>query len=294
MQNAETAKCQYIFKRGRQEGQSCTVKAKEGCNGYCTKHFKLIEKGNNNGASKSEEIPVTAPSTPRMKVISPMKPEEQPKRIYIPPKKETPPPPETEVLVMPAIGDDEEDQYSSSVEMDDQFGSEIDAELEGIVKNMESWQGENRKELINDDERLEKKILFYYRRFPWLANELPIEQRGDRSASEWHDAIRELLVERASSGLITMVFDGSTKVIELVGVNQGFKLQGYSHLMSPNSNNEVKQILDELLVDYSETVKEYCTPEFRLLGVLFAGALKVHEINSMPSRTSDNNSPKRT
>lgn len=280
-------RCQYVFKRGKQKGQRCTVKKwVDPTIPYCTKHSKLVE-----GKQSKQSSPISSPKQLSPSKISP--PKLNPKKsisrdsqepsliqilepsappVYIPNQPIPEEDPNVDVIYLDTP-DPPKQQRPKPKKPIEQIKQEI---LQDQSTKVELSEPE--KPSVDTD-TMERQIVAYYTLIPTLASELPYESRGDASPQEWLKEIDKHICQKSGDSAILIGFRMVTGLVEAVGTSKGYKLHGYSNMMT--ADPEVQNLLNLIKLRNINRFSEV-SPEMVLLGMCATQALSLHTIGGRP------------
>jgi hypothetical protein len=253
--------CAYIFTKGKSKGSQCVTRVK-GDQEFCKKHA-------NNKASKVKEQPKEQPKE-KVELYFEDEPDFNEEIERSEEEKQQPREQPREAR--------EAREQRDKVEDDIQDPEVLNIKLPTIEEEERQAQGGDNDETssrissIPTDDK-EKIILRMYRGEPRLQDILPIESRTSESAEEWLQNIHEAIAELSSDSLVKTGFNTCTGLIEFVGSQRGFKLQGYSSFMA--ANKEVDNLLRLIKIKNLSVISKI-EPEVQLGLLMGASAFQYH------------------
>ncbi len=130
-----------------------------------------------------------------------------------------------------------------------------------------------------NQDKLERQIATFYNELPWLQGVLPFESRGEESAEEWLKEIDKKICSRTGEQAVYIGFKGVTKVVEEIGVANGWKLKGYSSMMC--SDPQVHELLHLIKVRNMGILADI-SPEATLIATCIMGAVSCNSMGGRP------------
>lgn len=135
--------------------------------------------------------------------------------------------------------------------------------------------------LFDDEEdiiyksKLIRRIGTYKKYFSKFLTEIKIEHLEKKSAEQLEALltnIKDIVSNRNDETIVNSVVSGIPDGIEKIGINAGFDLQGYSHVV--NSNPEYHYCMMELIIESNMIDNLRVDPKLKLFGIL-AGSNKI-------------------
>jgi hypothetical protein len=196
---------------------------------------------------------------------------------------------------LPSVPPPKKDKGKEKLDEDDMEIIELPALEEEEEEELDLEEEEEEGEEGEDQEdskkiELEKdQIKLYYNNLPWLDKELPFDEQGHLSTSEWLAKITVLINDRTSTELVKLGFYTTAGLAEQVGSNLlDLKLKGYERAL--RENPEIEELLTIIKIKHLSSLQDI-TPEYRLLGICLLTAVSCHRLNSIYPNVEDKSPP---